>query len=120
MFVKIFRQIFDSSIADNAKVRRMFIDLLILADQDGVVDMTHDAIARRIGVPIDEVMWAIDKLLEPDPADRSGKRNGARLAFIDPGRDWGWRIINYAHYRGLRDEESRRHYRRGYMRDYMR
>jgi len=118
VYVKIFQQIFDSSIANSAKIRRMFIDMLILSDQDGVVDMTHEAIARRIGVPLDEVVWAIGKLLEPDPADRSGKKNGARLEFIDPGRDWGWRIVNYGHYRGLRDEESRRAYRRQWMRDF--
>ncbi len=36
MCVTIFQQIFDSSIANNAKVRRMFIDVLILAALDGV------------------------------------------------------------------------------------
>jgi hypothetical protein len=120
VYVKIFQQIFDSSIADNAKLRRMFMDMLVLADLDGVVDMTHEAISRRIGVPLDEVMWAIGELMKPDPADRSGKKNGARLVFIDPGRDWGWRIVNYHHYRGLRDDESRRAYRRQWMRDYRR
>lgn len=118
MFVKIFQQILDSSIANNAKLRRMFMDMLVLADLDGVVDMTHEAISRRIGVPLDEVMWAIGELMKPDLADRSGKKNGARLVFIDPGREWGWKIVNYHHYRGLKDEASRRAYRRQWMRDY--
>jgi hypothetical protein len=51
VFAKIFGQIFDSSIAEDYNCRRMFMDLLVLADSDGVVDMTQEAIARR-AVPL--------------------------------------------------------------------
>lgn len=50
-FAKIFPQIFDSSIARDLDVRTTFMDMLILADYNGVVDMTHDAIARRTNRP---------------------------------------------------------------------
>ncbi len=110
MFAKVYSQIFDSSIAEDHEVRHCFMDLLVLSDQDGVVDMTTEAIARRTNVPIDLVRRCIGELCKPDSRSRSHEESGARIKLIDSHRDWGWQIINYAHYRELRDEESRRAY----------
>jgi hypothetical protein len=118
MFAKVYSQIFDSSIAENYTVRHVFMDLLVLADSEGVVDMTMHAIARRTNVPQEVIRDAIQVLSEPDPASRSEAEDGRRLALVDTHRDWGWRIINYEHYRKLRDEEGRRAYHRDYMRSY--
>jgi hypothetical protein len=108
MYVKVFVQIFDSSIADNYEVRHVFQDLLILADKTGAVDMTAEAIARRTNVPLKKVQAAIKVLCEPDKHSRSKGEDGRRLLPIDSRRDWGWIIANYAHYRAIQDEESRR------------
>ncbi len=116
MFAKIFSQIFDSSIAENCRSRHVFMDLLVLADSDGVIDMTADAIARRTNVPLEEVRQAITELSSPDPNTRTPDEDGRRIVPIDKGRAWGWQIVNYAHYRAIRDEEARR----GYFRDYRR
>jgi hypothetical protein len=110
MFAKVFGQIFDSSIAEDYNCRRMFMDLLVLADSDGVVDMTHEAISRRTNVPIDEVEKYIGELQQPDQASRSKLEEGRRIVAIDPARGWGWQIVNYRHYRQIRDEEARRSY----------
>lgn len=110
MFAKVFGQIFDSSIARDYNCRRMFMDLLVLADSDGVVDMTFDAISRRTNVPLDEVKKYIDELCQPDPESRSKVDEGKRLVPIDGARGWGWQIVNYRHYRQIRDEEARRSY----------
>lgn len=110
MFAKVFGQIFDSSIADDYNCRRMFMDLLVLADSDGVVDMTHDAISRRTNVPLEEVRKYIDQLQQPDPASRSKVDQGRRIMPIDGERGWGWQIVNYRHYRQIRDEDARRSY----------
>jgi hypothetical protein len=118
VFAKIFGQIFDSSIAEDYNCRRMFMDLLVLSDPDGVVDMTHEAISRRTNVPIDQVTRYITQLLEPDPLSRSRAAEGARLVPVDTHRDWGWKIVNYHHYRKLRDDEIRRQYFRDKMRKY--
>jgi hypothetical protein len=40
MYGKVFEQILDSSIADDYLTRFVFEDFIILADQDGNVDMT--------------------------------------------------------------------------------
>jgi hypothetical protein len=118
MFAKIFGQIFDSSIAEDYNCRRMFMDLLVLADQDGVVDMTHEAISRRTNVPIEEVKRYIVELQQPDTSSRSKMEEGRRLVPIDSHRDWGWKVVNYHHYRKIRDDEIRRTYFRDKMRKY--
>lgn len=110
MFAKIFTQIFDSSIAENYEVRHVFEDLLKLADREGVVDMTPEAVARRTNVPLERVRFGIEELMKPDPRSRSKEHEGRRLLPLDSGRDWGWLVVNYGHYRAIQDEESRRAY----------
>lgn len=117
MFAKIFKQIFDSSIAENYRHRHVFMDLLVLADAEGVLDMTVEAIARRTNVPLEQVREAISALSSPDPQSRTGTDDGRRLLALDPGRAWGWRIVNYQEYRRIRDEEARREYFRTYRKD---
>lgn len=94
------------------------MDLLVLADSEGVVDMTPEAISRRTNVPIDEVQKYLVDLCQPDIKSRSQLHEGKRLIPLDPNRDWGWIIVNYQHYREIRDEEARREYFRDAMRKY--
>jgi hypothetical protein len=110
MYAKIFTQIFDSSIAENYEVRHVFEDLLKLADRDGVIDMTMEAIQRRTNAPMEKVKFGIEMLLLPDVKSRSREHDGRRLIPLDSHRDWGWIVVNYAHYRALQDEETRRMY----------
>jgi hypothetical protein len=114
MFTKVFAQIFDSSIAENWFIRHVFMDLLVLADSDGVVDMTLSAIARRTNGDAKKIGEAIVELMKEDKASRSKELDGRRLIAIDAGRDWGWKIVNYEHYRKTRDEDERRSYFRNY------
>ena len=117
VFAKIFAQIFDSSISSDHVVRHVFMDLLVLADRDGVVDMTLDAISRRTNVPEDLVAHAITELMKDDRKSRSHEEGGRRLIPIDSHRDWGWQIVNYEHYRNIKDEEARRTYFRDKKRE---
>jgi hypothetical protein len=117
VFAKIFAQIFDSSIAADYVVRHIFMDMLVLADRDGVVDMTLDAISRRTNVPEELVAHAIAELMKDDRKSRSHEEDGRRLVAIDSHRDWGWQIVNYEHYRNIRDEEARRTYFRDKQRE---
>lgn len=90
------------------------MDLLVLADSDGVVDMTQEAIARRTNVPLEMVQKALHALCSPDPRSHSPGEDGRRLLPLDERRPWGWQIVNYHHYRLIRDEEARREYFRDY------
>lgn len=112
MFVKVFDQILDSSIAENYELRHFFEDMLKLADSSGVVDMTPEAIARRINLPLAKVRPFLVELGQPDPKSRSPQHEGRRLVPVDSHRDWGWLIVNYEHYRSIRNEEARRAYNR--------
>jgi hypothetical protein len=116
MYVKVFAQILKSSLAEDYETRHVFMDLLILADSDGVVDMPLASISRHTNVPLKQVSAAVEKLCRPDSQSRSPAEDGRRLVLLDPSRSWGWRIVNYTQYRNLRDEESRKAYMREYMR----
>lgn len=89
-------------------MRHVFEDLLKLADQDGTVNRTHEAIARRTNVPLDMVKMAIAALELPDPRSQSKIADGARLVRLEDGRDWGWKIVNHGYYRALRTAEEKR------------
>lgn len=90
------------------------MDLLVMADIDGCVNKTVDAVARRANAPVDEIREAIEALCQPDPDSQNREHEGRRLVPIEDGRAWGWRIVSYAHYRAIRDEEARRQYHRDY------
>jgi hypothetical protein len=90
------------------------MDLLVLADIDGCVNMTASAIARTTNVPLEQVTDAIEALSMPDVDSQNKSHDGRRLVPIEEGRSWGWRIVSYQEYRKIRDEEQRREYHRDY------
>jgi len=108
MYAKIFEQIYNSSIAEDYLVRLVFEDFLVLADINGVVDITTEAFARRTNVPIDVVKRAIAILEAPDKAGRGQESEGRRIIRLDENREWGWMIVKYDYYRKIGSEEQRR------------
>lgn len=107
MFVKLFTQILDSSIADNRRLRHFFTDLLLCSDSKGFVMMTPTAIARRIGTTVEEVEWGLAELEKPDPHSKTPDHQGRRITRLD-GVGYGWYIINYEAYRALKDGDQMR------------
>jgi hypothetical protein len=96
-FVKIYRSILDSSISFDHIARHVFMDLLLLADADGKIDMPLQIIARRTGWPVHDVDHALAILCEPDPLSRSKTEEGRRLVPI-PDAGFGWIIVNFRSY----------------------
>lgn len=107
MYVKLFSKILDSSIADNRQLRHFFTDLLLCADGKGYVVMTEGALARRIGAALDEVRWGLAELQKPDQQSHSPGSEGRRIERLE-GVGYGWRIINYEHYRAMKDADQLR------------
>lgn len=107
MFVKLFTQILDSSIADDRRLRHFFTDFLLCADMKGFVIMTESAISRRIGATLEEVKWGITELQKPDPRSKTPDSQGARIEALD-GAGYGWRIINFEAYRDLKSADDMR------------
>lgn len=108
MYAKVFASLWDGTLAEPYSRWAVFVFMLAHADADGNLDMTLEAIARRSCVPLEEVRTAIGHLEAPDPASRSPEEEGRRLVRIDSHREWGWHIVNYPKYRGLRDLDERR------------
>jgi hypothetical protein len=93
-----------------------FQQLLILSDSEGHVDMTADAISRRTTIPTHIIAKGLAVLVLPDPHSRSQDCEGRRIELINEARPWGWRIVNYKHYRDMRTASDRREYMRDLMR----
>lgn len=94
-----------------------FQQMIVLADKDGIVDMTADAISRETTIPLKIITKGIEALEQPDPESRSPDEEGRRIVLLSEGRSWGWKIVNYDYYRKLRNEEERREYHRQYYRE---
>jgi len=116
MYVKVFSQIYDGTLCTTGPWEALvtFQQMLILADQDGVVDMTLVAMHRRTTIPLEILRRGVTALMEPDPESRSPGEDGRRIVPVSEGREWGWRIVNYIQYSKIRREEERRAYHRNY------
>lgn len=119
MYGKLFASMYDGSLATEGPWEALvtFQQMLILADQEGFVDMTASAISRRTIIPIEIIQKGIAELEKPDPQSRDPANGGRRIERISDTRDWGWQILNYAKYRQIRSSEERREYMRAYMAD---
>ena len=89
-----------------------FQQLIVLANRDGIVDMTPEAISRRTSIPLDIITLGIEELMKPDPRSRTPDDEGRRITLLEAHRDWGWHIVNHEKYRQMRNAEERREYLR--------
>ncbi len=119
MYAKIFSQIYDGTLCTKGPWQALvaFQQLLILADQDGNVDMTAEAISRRTTIPLERIQVGSKALLAPDDKSRTPDEEGRRIVFLSENRDWGWHIVNYNHYRKIKREEDRREYHQAYYQE---
>jgi hypothetical protein len=107
MYTKVFRSIYDGTLADNWQAMVTFQQMLILADSQGVVDMTPSAMARITGIPIDILVAGIAVLEASDAGSRTPDMEGRRIALLDPHRNWGWFLVNFAKYRAMQTREEK-------------
>ena len=114
MYGKIFAQMYDGTLCTAGPWQALvtFQQFIVLARSDGVVDMTPSAISARTTIPLAIIEAGIEALERPDPESRSLDHEGRRIVRLSEHRTWGWRIVNHAKYRAIRDEEGRRDYQR--------
>lgn len=119
MFAKLYPSMYDGTLATKGPWQALvtFQQLLVLCDRFGVVDMTREVIARRTTIPLEIITTGIDALEQPDPNSRRPDDDGRRIVRLDDHRDWGWQIVNYGHYRDLKNAEDRREYQKNLMRE---
>lgn len=99
MYVKLFASILDSSIwsEDHATVR-LWITMLAMADEHGIVHASLSGLANRARLSITECTAALEVLMSPDPESRTEAFEGRRLERIAGG----WVLLNYTAYREIR------------------
>lgn len=114
MYGKVFDSMFDGTLASRGPWQALvtFQQMIVLANPDGIVDMTADAISRRTSIPLEIIELGISELMRPDPKSRTPDEEGRRIVLVDDHRDWGWQIVNHAKYQAMRNAAERREYLR--------
>lgn len=96
-FVKLHGALLDSSVwSEPYPTRLVWIAMLAMADQDGVVRASLPGLAHRARVTMAECEAALACLLGPSQHSSDGT-SGERIAKVDRG----WKLLNYAYYREL-------------------
>lgn len=117
MYAKIFTSIFDGSMRGHSDLILVFVNILCHVDHDGFSDRHWQAISDETGLSVKRVKEAITELEGPDKQSRSQNDDGRRLKRINPDRDWGWEVVNFKKYDGIRSTMERREYMRNFMAD---
>ncbi len=106
-YTKLFRNILTSTVwQEDNTTRIVWITLLSLADQNGIVDATVPGLANMANVTVEECEQALQKFMSKDRYSRSKEHQGRRIEAVDGG----WRLLNYAKYRSIGQTEDRREY----------
>jgi hypothetical protein len=108
MYGKLFSSMYDGTLYGQWQAIVTLQQLVILADEDGVVDITPPAIAARTSIPLDIIETGIEQLSAADRYSRTPGEDGRRIVLVDEGRPWGWRIVNYRYYRDLASREQKK------------
>lgn len=95
MYGKIFESMYKGTLYGNWEAIVTFQQLIVLADKDGVIDMTPPAIAAMTSIPLDIIKKGIEFLMAPDEYSRTTGEDGKRIVLLDDHRPWGWRIVNF-------------------------
>lgn len=108
-FTKLFSSITDSTIwVEDNETRIVWITMLAMADQTGYVGASVPGLAARARISVEATRAALVKFMSPDPDSRSKEHDGRRVEEVDRG----WVLLNYEHFREMRDEGVRREYDR--------
>lgn len=115
MYGKVFESMYSGSLYGQWEAIVTMQQLIVLADADGVIDMTPPAITGKTSIPLEIIEKGIKILSAPDPYTRTPGSDGVRIQLLDPQRSWGWFLVNHEKYKMLRTSSDRREYMREYM-----
>lgn len=114
-FTKLFSSITASTIwCEPDRTRLVWITMLAMADPQGNVWASIPGLANSARVPVEDCRTAIDTFLSPDRDSRTPDHEGRRIEPVAGG----WRLLNYAYFRELKNEEAIKASKREYMRRY--
>lgn len=102
-FTKLFSSITESTVwMEPANIRLVWITMLAMSDRLGRVWASVPGLAARARVPDEDCRKALKLFMEPDLDSRTKDNEGRRIEPIDGG----WRLLNHAKYRAIRDKEA--------------
>ena len=95
-FTKLVPEIVMSSIwNESPEVRCVWITMLAIKDENGIVLGTEETLARIANVTLQHVTDAIERFSSPDKNSRTPDNEGRRIAKYDGG----WIVLNHGKYR---------------------
>src|SRR5579872_828450 len=107
-FTKLFSSITKSTVwCESSDVRIVWITMLAMADQDGIIHASVPGLAHEARVSVQVTREALRLFQEPDPDSRTKTNEGRRIAEVDGG----WVLLNHGKYRTLRNADERRAYK---------
>lgn len=98
-YTPVFDTVFAGTLCGKWPALPVWLTVLPMADKNGRIDMTPEAIAALTGWPIEMLMLGLEQLCKADPRSRSKDEDGARLKLLEEDRDWGWQVVNHMKYR---------------------
>lgn len=111
-FTKLFSSITASTVwCEPDRTRLVWITMLAMADHAGRVHGSIPGLAHMARVPLEDCETALHTFLNPDPYSRTPDFEGRRIESIDGG----WRLLNYAKHRAIKDAESVKESKRAYI-----
>jgi len=111
-FTKLFSSITDSTIWQEPDATRIvWITMLAMADQRGIVNASVPGLASRARVELQACIAALERLSSPDEWSRTKDNDGRRIAEVDGG----WILLNHGKYRAERSKIDRNEYQRKLM-----
>ncbi len=109
-YAKVFDSMLTSSVWQESHATvRVWLTILLLKDQDGLVDAALPGLAHAARVTLEECQDAVTILSSPDRFSRTRERDGRRIAENEAG---GWIVINHGKYREKLNTAERREYKR--------
>ena len=108
MYGKLFASMYDGTLYGQWQAIITLQQMVILADSDGVVDITPPALAAKTSIPLEIIEKGLEQLSEPDRYSRSSAEEGRRIVPIEDDRPWGWVIVNYSHYKNLASVQDKK------------
>lgn len=106
MYGKIFDSMYTGTLYGHWEAIVTFQQMIVLADADGVIDITPAAISARTSIPLEIITKGIEVLEAPDEHTRTPGHEGRRLERLDAHRPWGWHIVNHEKYKLLIDADT--------------
>ena len=104
-YTKLWASLIQSTVwREDMHVKVVWITMLALADQHGLVMASVPGLADAARVSVEQCVDALAHLSAPDEWSRTKEHEGRRVEAIDGG----WLLLNHSKYRNLQDSEERR------------